>query len=161
MNTNAGITTLNGNAGVVMAEGNGAYSLTVGSGTYSGQVKDSAAAVAGLSLGIIKTGEGSLELAGPNCTYTGDTKVQGGSVHFSGDAVLGNISLSGGTPLLTVEGNLTLRSSSALALDLTDRTAAAVQIGGMLQLSDTGHALQLSGYDELPTGAFLSVARRA
>ena len=154
MNTNADITTLNGNAGVVMAEGNGAYSLTVGSGTYSGHVKDSAAAVAGLSLGIIKTGEGSLELAGPNCTYTGDTKVQGGSVHFNGDAALGNISLSGGTPLLTVEGNLTLRSSSALALDLTDRTAAAVQVGGMLQVSDTGHALQLSGYDELPTGNY-------
>lgn len=153
MNSDAELAALNGTAGVVLAEGSGARMLTVGGGTFSGQVQDSASAVAGLSLGIVKTGAGALNLVGPGCAYTGDTVVQGGSVNFSGDTSLGNIRVAGGS-LLSTTGNLTLRSGAGLSLDMVALGAASVQVGGGLNLSDSTHRVEVSGYENLAQGRY-------
>lgn len=153
MSTSAGIDELNGAAGVVLAEGNGAYTLSVNGGNYSGLVKDSASPTAGLSLGITKLGEGSLVLNGPGCTYSGATTVQGGSVQYLGAVSLADIALSAGTSLGS-GGDLTLRSGAWVSLNLAGASAAAVQSGGSLVLSDATHAVAVSGYESLGVGSY-------
>lgn len=153
MNTSAAIDELNGPAGVVLAEGSGACVLTVSGGDFAGVVKDSATTVAGLSLGITKTGPGTLQLSGANSSYTGKTTVQGGSVQFSGDTSLGSIDMAAGTRLTTT-GTLTLRPRAALSLDLTGTSGAAIQSGGGLALSGISHGVSVSGYESLGIGSY-------
>jgi len=153
MNTSATIGELNGPAGVVMAEGSSACVLTLSGGNYAGAVKDSSAAVAGLSLGITKVGSGALQLSGTNCTYTGKTTVMGGNLQFTGDTSLGSVDMAAGTRL-TTGGNLTLRPRAALSFDLTGTGGAAIQSGGSLSLSGISHGVSVSGYESLGIGSY-------
>lgn len=153
MSTSASIAELSGSAGVVMAEGSGACVLSVAGGSYAGVVKDSATSVAGLSLGITKTGSGALQLDGGNCTYTGATTVQGGTLSFTGDASLGSVTMGAGTRL-TTEGNLALREGANMSINLSGTSGAAVQVGGALSLSGTGYGIIVSGYEALDVGEY-------
>lgn len=153
MNTSAAIGELNGTAGVVMAEGNGAYALSLDGGDFSGSVKDSATGAAGLSLGITKTGTGVLTLSGPDCTYSGRTSVQGGSLQYVGAVSLADIAVSAGTGLST-GGDLTLRSGAGVSMELDGSATAAIQAGGGLVLSDATHAVTVSGYESLGVGSY-------
>ena len=153
MGTDAIIGELNGPAGSVLAEGPGTWSLSVTGGNFSGNVQDSAGGASGVSLGITKTGSGNLTLNGTNCTYTGATSVQEGSLQFSGEVSLGNISMSSGATL-TTESNLTLRTGSSLAFDMENSPGAAIQAGGALLLSGSTHSVSVSGYEALDYGSY-------
>ncbi len=153
MGTDAIIGELNGPAGSVLAEGPGTWSLSVTGGNFSGNVQDSAGGASGVSLGITKTGSGNLTLNGLNCTYTGATSVQEGSLYFTGDVSLGNINMSSGASL-TTEGNLTLRTGASLAFDMENSPGAAIQAGGALLLSGSTHSVSVSGYESLGYGSY-------
>lgn len=153
MSTSASIDELNGAAGTVMAEGSGACVLSVAGGDYAGVVRDSASAVSGLSLGITKTGSGTLQLNGANCTYTGVTTVENGILTFTGDTSLCSVDLAPGARLIT-EGNLALREGTSVSIDLSGTTGAALQVGGALSLSGAGYGVIISGYEALAAGEY-------
>lgn len=153
MGCDAEIAAINGGDGCVQAEGDGAYRLSIGSGNFAGIVRDSASQVPGLSLGIAKTGSGSLQLNGSGCTYTGATIVSGGRLSFTGDVTLGNISLTSGEATFSVEGGLTLRAGAALVVNMESRTQA-LHAGGALNVSETAHSVLITGYEDLSQGAY-------
>ncbi len=153
MSVSAAVEALNGTAGVVQAEGTGACVLSISSGDYSGLVRDFASPTPGLSLGISKSGSGTLTLSGTACTYTGATIVEGGRLVFSSDARLGDISMTGGTTLFEVEGSLTLLAGADLSVDMAERTQA-LSVGGALNVSDKPHSVLITGYENLSPGTY-------
>ncbi len=149
MQTSATIAALNGSAGVVQAEGNGNYTLTVHEGNFAGVVRDAAGSTPpGLRLGIVKNGSGTLSLTGENCSYTGATTVQNGTLSYSGPVSLGDVSVAAGATLQSA-GDLTLRSGAVLSV-----SPSAVWVGGALVLSDAVHGVSVSGYESLSAGNY-------
>ena len=154
MDSSASVVALNGSAGTVLALGSGNYTFSVGSGTFAGSIKDAASATAGLTLGIIKTGTGNLNLSGEGCTYTGDTTVRGGALSFSGNATLGSIAVAANGARLNTAGNLSLRSGATLEFDVEGTQGAAISVGGAFSLTDAQATVTLSGYESLGIGNY-------
>lgn len=154
MASDAALQALNGTQGVVQAEGAGTWTLTVASGDYSGIIRDAGTPAAGLSLGILKVGNGVLALSGPSCSYTGTTTVNGGSIQYSGDASLASIDMAGNGAVLQTGGNLSLQSGAGLSFNLENTSGASVEIGGDFQLAESACAVQLRGYENLAVGSY-------
>ena len=154
MSTSAVIRSLNGASGLVQAEGSGDLLLTVEEGDFSGVVRDSATPAAGLSLGLFKTGSAALLLNGENCTYTGKTLLQGGSLQFSGNTSLGSISVGSAAARLITEGTLSLQSGASLSFNMDGANGAMLQAGGSFAISGESCAVQLSGYENLAPGSY-------
>ena len=154
MSTSAAIRSLNGTTGVVQAEGAGALQLSIQEGDFLGTIRDSVSATAGLSLGLIKAGNGTLRLNGENCTYTGATQVQAGVLQYSGNTTLGSLELPDAVARLEVSGNLTLRSGSGIEMDIDNLSGAPVQVGGSFSLAGSVCTIQISGYEALSLGSY-------
>ena len=154
MASDAAIQALNGTQGVVQAEGTGDWTLSVTSGDYSGIIRDAGTPTAGLSLGILKVGNGELLLSGPSCSYTGTTTVNGGSIQYSGDASLASIDMAGNGAVLQTGGNLSLQSGAGLSFNLENTSGASVEIGGDFQLAESTCPVQLRGYENLAVGSY-------
>ena len=150
MGTDASIASLNGAAGVVLPDGGGNYTLSTDGGVYAGSIQDGTQG----KLGITMKGSGVLSLVGSNCSYTGATTVQSGSIQYSGPAALGDISVLASGASLSVEGNLTLNTSASLNLYISGTADAVLQSGGELILSDQVHLLTISGYEALAVGSY-------
>jgi len=112
---------LSGNGSVDMS-GASSRTLTVGhnnaTSTFSGSIQDSGAG----SLSLVKTGGGTLTLAGAN-SYDGSTTVSGGTLLVSGDSslVTGALTVQAGGLLGgggTYGGNIALESGSGVTADL-------------------------------------------
>ena len=154
MGCNGTVLGLNGDAGTVLASGTGNYVLGVDSGVYLGLIQDGHTPTTGLTLGICKKGDGSLDLSGSGCTYTGATSVQGGALSFRGSATLGSIAVTSSAAQLSVEENLNLRSGSQLAFDLQNTSGAVITVGGSLFLDAPTTTVLLSGYEALGIGSY-------
>ena len=154
MDSSASVVALNGDVGTVLASGAGNYELSIGSGVYHGMIQDAAASTIGLSLGICKTGDGSLSLSGAGCTYTGVTTMQGGILSFSGSATLGSITVENSDAQLNVEENLNLRNGAELFFDVQDTNGASITVGGLLTLESALTTVSLSGYEALGVGRY-------
>ena len=154
MSTSAGIRSLNGTTGVVQAEGTGALQLSIQEGDFQGIIRDSANSAAGLSLGLVKTGNGTLSLNGESCTYTGATLVQSGVLQFSGNTTLGNLVLPDAAARLEISGNLILRSSAAIEMNIDKLSGAPVQVVGGFTLAGDLCSVEVSGYESLPSGSY-------
>ncbi len=151
VSTNATISKLNGAAGLVSAEGRGSFILSLSGGNFEGRIRDSAS---GAVLGITKTGTSALTLKGEEMAYTGTTSVLEGSINFTGDVSLGNVTVAGTPARLIAEGNLSLRSGAVVAVDVAGSSEASIQVGGRLILADGSYALHVSGYEDLPLGNY-------
>lgn len=154
MSTSAEILSLNGTTGVVQAEGNGDFVLTVGSGEFSGTIRDAGAATAGLSLGMVKIGSGNLLLDGTQCSYTGKTEVQGGTLQFSGNTTLSNVSVPDSSANIQITGDVSLRENAVLSFNLDGAAGSLLEAAGSCSLIGPVCAVQLSGYENLPLGSY-------
>ena len=154
MSTSAGIRALNGTAGVVQAEGGGSLQLSIQEGDFQGIIRDSANAAAGLSLSLIKAGSGALSLNGEACAYTGATQVLAGMLQYSGNTTLGSLVLPDAAARLKVSGNLTLRSSAGIEMDIDNLSGAPVQVVGGFSLAGDLCSVKVSGYESLPPGSY-------
>lgn len=154
MSTSAEILSLNGTTGVVQAEGTGVFLLTVSNGEYSGTIRDSANSAAGLRLGLVKTGSGTLLLDGTQCSYTGTTVVQGGTVQFTGNTTLSNLSVPDSSARIHVTGNVSLRENAVLSFNLEGGNGSLLTAAGSCSLTGPVCVVQLSGYENLPLGSY-------
>jgi len=120
--------------------------------TFSGVISNGATRV----LALVKTGSGTLTLAGTN-TYTGATAVSNGTLAVSGalsssavTVCTGAAFAAGSTGIVgraTLGSTLTFENGSALLVDVVSITADAVEVTGNVVIG-TGVQVRLSGSQE-------------
>ncbi len=118
--------------GLVTCSSSGTPTLTVGgdntSTTYSGVIENGSAT----SVGLTKTGSGTLTLSGTN-TYSGSTTVSSGTLQLEGNISASNVSVSSGGALV-INGDVTINN-------LTVVLGGTVEVlsGGSLTVAGSVH----------------------
>ncbi len=157
----AAISSLNGTSADALVYGSlgSSATLAISSGTYAGKIQDTADGLnAGVSLGIIKQGEGTLTLSGA-MQYSGTTEVKSGLLAFTGTEplTLGRIVMNAAAQL-TTESALTLGAGASLAFDMSAPAADTSYISvnaGTLALTDASCNINLTNIDSLKSGQYV------
>ena len=157
----AAISSLNGTSADALVYGSlgSSATLAISSGTYAGKIQDTANGLdAGVSLGIIKQGEGTLTLSGA-MQYSGTTEVKSGLLAFTGTEplTLGRIVMNAAAQL-TTESALTLGAGASLAFDMSAPAADTSYISvnaGTLALTDASCNINLTNIDSLKSGQYV------
>lgn len=168
-----------GSTGNVYAEGQGGFTLTVSSGDFGGVISNDGGANTATTLGLTKTGEGTLTLSGVN-TYTGATTVSAGVLELAGEGTLGDatstVTIAQGATLRfrtdsrisqevgnSIEGSGTIVKEGAGATAVTaladDWQGVVSPVGGTLSFGSAGLAIGTGRTLQLGlTGATLDAA---